>query len=211
MSLLLLSFFGIAIIFFPLAELFQLNSVSNNRIYLTALAMKQTTLLIPFVVFLSVTALPPNLRRQAEPNDPCLDEASTLDGPTSDNSAGIGVEFEASGVVFSSPGCTSANTNQAKGKQVGNRNGNNWQLTADTTNNIDGQLVAEYILNGQTIKIGTGAASVAAAAVSSDIVSTIAVHSFPLLIGLGRSPGAHTRVCPIISGVLTAMNAIRGQ
>ena len=150
--------------------------MSNNiGIYLTALAMKQAALLIPFVVFLSVHALPPNLRRQADPNDPCLDEASTLDGPTSDNSAGIGVEFESSGVVFSSPGCTAKNTNQAKGKQVGGRNGNNWQLTADTTQNTDGQLVAEYILNGQTIKIGTGAASAAAAAVSSDIVSTTEV------------------------------------
>ena len=174
--------------------------------------MKPATLLVPFVVFLSVNALPPpNLRRQADPNDPCLDEASTLDGPTSDNSAGIGVEFESSGVVFSSPGCTTKDTNQAKGKQVGDRNGNNWQLTADTTQNTDGQLVAEYILNGQTIKIGTGEASAAAAAVAGDIVSTIEEHSFPLLIGPGRSPGTHTRVCPIISGILTAIIAIRGQ
>ena len=157
--------------------------------------MKQATLLIPFVVILSVTALPPNLRRQADPNDPCLDEASTLDGPTSDNSAGIGVEFESSVVLFNSPGCTPTKTWQAKGKQVGDRSGNDWQLTADTTEVIAGRLTAEYILNGKTIKIGTGAASAAAAAVSSDIVrihAMIEMQSFPVLIGPCRSHGTHT-------------------
>ncbi|CAD6576350.1 MAG: hypothetical protein ASARMPREDX12_007855 [Alectoria sarmentosa] len=133
--------------------------------------MRQVTILVPFVVFLSVTALPPNLRRQADPNDPCLDESPTLDGPTSDKSTGIGVEFETSAVVFSQPGCSAADTNQAKGQQVGDRGGDNWQLTSDTTSEIPGRLSAEYILNGKTIKIGTGAASAAAAAVSSDIIA----------------------------------------
>ena len=44
--------------------------------------MKQGALFILIVVFLPVNALPPNLRRQADPNDPCLDEALTLDDPT---------------------------------------------------------------------------------------------------------------------------------
>lgn len=149
--------------------------------------MKQATILFSFVVFLSVTALPPNLRRRADPNDPCLDEAPTLDGPTSDHSAGIGVEFESSAVVFSKPGCSPADTNQAKGQQVGDRKGDNWQLTADTTSEITGRLTAEYILNGKTIKIGTGAASAAAAAVSSDIVRVhliIELRSLHMLIEL---------------------------
>ncbi|SLM39732.1 hypothetical protein LPUS_10336 [Lasallia pustulata] len=139
--------------------------------YLFTLAMKQATILVPFVVFLSVTALPPDLRRRADPNDPCLNETPTLDGLTSDKSAGIGVEFEVSAVVFSKPGCSPADTNQAKGQQVGDRKGDNWQLTADTTSEIAGLLNAEYILNGKTIKVGTGAASAAAAAVSSDIIA----------------------------------------
>lgn len=138
--------------------------------YLFALAMKQATILVPFVVFLSVTALPSDPRRRADPKDPCLNEAPTLDGPTSDNSAGIGVEFESTFVVFSKPGCSSADTNQAKGRQVDDRKGDNWQLTADTSPEAAGMLTAEYILNGKTIKIGTGAASAAAAAVSSDVV-----------------------------------------
>lgn len=140
---------------------------------LSALTMKKATILVPFVLSISITALPSDLRRRADPNDPCRDIAIILDGATSDQSAGIGAEFESSAVTFSKPGCSSGDTNQAKGKQVGDRQGDNWALTADTTNEIAGMLTAEYILNGKLIKIGTGAASAAAAAVSSDIVSTI--------------------------------------
>lgn len=90
--------------------------------------------------------------------------------PSSDRSAGIGVEFEASAVTFSKPDCSLSNTNQAKGRLLSKRQGTNWQLTADTTSNIAGRLNAEYILDGRQIKIGTGTASAAAAAVSNDLV-----------------------------------------
>ena len=177
--------------------------------------MKQATFLIPFLVSSSVFALPPNLRRQADPNGPCFDIAPTLDGPTSDKSAGIGVEFESSGVGFSSPNCNIQDTNQAKGQQVSDRKGDNWQLTADTTTNIAGRLTAEYILNGQTIKIGTGAASAAAAAVSSDIVRTtyvmLEINFFPMLIVSCRLHGTHTQICLTINGILKTTTAIRGQ
>lgn len=176
--------------------------------------MKQFTVLVPFILLISVTALPPALVRRADPNDPCFDEAPTLDGPTSDNSAGIGVEFEASGVMFGKPGCSAADTNQAKGQQVGDRKGDNWQLTADTTTETPGMLNAEYILNGKTIKIGTGAASAAAAAVSSDIVrihKIIEIHPSYVLIGRYRSHGAHTQVCPITSGISKATIATHGK
>lgn len=133
--------------------------------------MKQATWVSPFVLFPLIAALPSELQPRAEPVDHCLNVAPTLDGPTSDQSAGIGVEFEAAKVEFSSPGCSSADTNQAKGKQVGDRRGDNWQLTADTTPTSISTVSAEYILNGKLIKIGTGAASAAAAAVASDIVS----------------------------------------
>ena len=175
--------------------------------------MKQITILVLFVLLLSVTALPPDLRRRAAPNDPCLDEAPTLDGPTSDKSAGIGVEFESLAVVFRKSGCSAADTNQAKAQQVGEREGDNWQLTADTTQEIAGMLAAEYILNGKTIKVGTGAASAAAAAVSSDIVRThllIEMHPFLVLSRLYRWIGIHTQVCPIINGILRVTIAIRG-
>lgn len=117
-------------------------------------------------------------------------------------------------MVFSKAGCSPADTNQAKGQQVGDRKGDSWQLTADTTLEAAGRLSAEYILNGKTIKIGTGAASAAAAEVSSDIVRIhliIEIHSFHMLIGPCRSHGTHTQVCPIINGILRATIAIRGQ
>ena len=176
--------------------------------------MKQSTVLVPFLLLLSVTAIPPALRGRADPNDPCLDEAPTLDGPTSDHSAGIGVEFESSKVLFSKRGCSAEDTNQAKGKQVGDRKGDNWQLTADTTSETAGLLAAEYILNGKTIKIGTGAASAAAAAVSSDIVrmrQIIGMPPFNVLIGPHRSHGTRTQICQKINGILRATSAIHGQ
>ncbi|KAL8881308.1 MAG: hypothetical protein Q9198_001467 [Flavoplaca austrocitrina] len=96
-------------------------------------------------------------------------QAPTLDGPTSDKSPGIGVEFETSGVVFESKGCDKSSTDKCKGKMVGGRQGENWMLTADTTSNIAGQLVAEYILDGTQIKLDTGKAAEAAARVADDI------------------------------------------
>lgn len=175
--------------------------------------MKQATCLFLFVLFMSIAALPSDLQPRADPIDPCLNEAPTLDGPTSDQSAGFGVEFETLGVRFSSKQCSSAHTNQAKGKQVGDRSGDNWQLTTDTSEEVAGRLSAEYILNGKLIKIGTGAASAAAAAVSRDVVRNhliIEPCPFYRLIGLYRSRGPHTLVCPIINGRSMATIAIRG-
>lgn len=183
--------------------------------YLLALAMKEATFLVPFLLFLSVTSLPSNLKPRADV-DPCLDETPTLDGPTSDKSAGIGVEFESSGVTFAKEGCSAADTNQGKGKQVADRKDkdNNWKLTADTSNEMAGSLTAEYILNGEQIKIGTGAATAAAAAVSSDLVSMNMMcesHSFHILNGPYRSHGTHTRICQTTNGTSTAIIAIRGR
>ena len=59
----------------------------------------------------------------------------------------------------------------SKGKLVGNRQEENSQLTADTTLNYAGWLDAEYILDGRRIKLTTGDAIKAAAAVANDFVS----------------------------------------
>ena len=119
-----------------------------------------------------IAALPSELDTRADPGEPCEidDEASTLDGPTTDKSAGLGVELESSGVTLGSDKCSASDTNQAKGKVIGNRQGDKWELTADTTNEIAGLLTAEYILDGTKIKIGDDTATAAAAAVSGDLV-----------------------------------------
>ncbi|KAL8968353.1 MAG: hypothetical protein Q9183_002498 [Haloplaca sp. 2 TL-2023] len=130
--------------------------------------MKSITVGYSFLFLLFEVVSSFDLRLRADPIDPCLDRAPTSDGPTSDRSAGIGVEFEAPLVKFKSDGCNAADTNQAKGQQVGDRRGDVWQLTADTTDEMAGSLTAEYILNGKEIRIGSGVASAAAAKTAWD-------------------------------------------
>ena len=116
---------------------------------LYALLSVQAGILLPSLLILPIIALP-----QSDQVDPCLvNEATTLDGPTSDQSAGIGVEFETRQISFASPGCSESDTNQAKGKVLGNRKGNNWELTVDTIT-IPAMLSTEYILDGTKIKWG---------------------------------------------------------
>ena len=102
--------------------------------------------------------------------DDDVDIAPTNDGPTSDRSPGIGVEFETSAITFNSATANAASTYPLKGKLVNGRQGPNWQLTADTTGDSPGVLYAEYILDGRTIKIGTGVAAVTANLVAQDLV-----------------------------------------
>ncbi|KAL9094050.1 MAG: hypothetical protein Q9165_003720 [Trypethelium subeluteriae] len=107
-----------------------------------------------------------------EPDD-CndVDILETLDGPTEDKSAGIGVEFECTNVILQSKGCSMEDTYSSKGKTIDQRQGTNWRLTADTTLGAQGLLDAEYILDGTQIKIGTGAAEQAAKDVAQDILA----------------------------------------
>ena len=67
----------------------------------------QAVFLLSCLLILPINTLP-----QKDQIDPCLDnEATMLDGPTSDQSAGIGVKFETSAVLFSSPKCSESDTN----------------------------------------------------------------------------------------------------
>jgi hypothetical protein len=135
------------------------------------LSHKQAAILLSFLLWSSANALSFKLGSRADSVDSCLNnEAFTLNDPISDKSVGIGVEFEISQVILSKPECSQSDTDQAKGQVVGNRKGTNWKLTADTTLETAGRLTAEYILDGTQMKIGTGVASAAAAAVSNDIV-----------------------------------------
>lgn len=63
-------------------------------------------------------------------------------------------------------------TIKTKGQVVNGRQGNDWNLTVDTTNNIPGNVQAEYILDGKKIKIGSGRAAAAAKEVADDLVRT---------------------------------------
>jgi len=143
--------------------------------YFLTLSPKQAWILFPLILSLSANALSIDNQRRAFgcDGDDEGSELPTLDGPTSDKSAGIGVEFEAGTVRFSSTiknGCSKEDTDASKGKLVNNRQGTNWKLTADTLGDKD-LLDAEYILDGTQIKIGAGTAKEAAAAVANDFVS----------------------------------------
>jgi hypothetical protein len=98
------------------------------------------------------------------PND-IVDEA------TDDGSPGIGFEFECGQILLQPEkyGCTEEQMEKAKGNILGGRTGTNWELTADTT--VDQSVDAEYILNGKTIKLGSGDLQKAAEEVANDVVS----------------------------------------
>ena len=107
--------------------------------------------------------------------DPCEQEVEdneqvTLDGPTSDGTAGIGAEFESPMFTFTKSTCSKADMDLAKRQIVAGRTGKNFNLTADSVGS-PGILNAEYILDVQQIKVGSGDAATAAAAVAQDLIS----------------------------------------
>lgn len=150
----------------------------------SSLSLKQAyTLLFLFLSpIINVTASNPEAGRKClgiccsngqdiSDDEVAANEEAVQDGPTSDKSAGLGIEFEAGSVLFYSETCSTPDTNKLKAKVVANRRGTNWNLTADTTPAEAGYLTAEYILDGTTIRLGSGDAGTAAAAVGKDIVS----------------------------------------
>lgn len=99
----------------------------------------------------------------------------TNDGGTSDKSPGIGIEFEASRLVFVNKECALNDAYKSKAKEIKGRkdeHNDHWALTVDTTTTSEGNvnLAGEYILNGKKIKLGSGDAGKAAQEVSKDLV-----------------------------------------
>ena len=169
--------------------------------HLFNLSPKQAVILLPLLLSSPINALASDFERRGNtplccigscPDDDNGNEEPSLDGPTSDQSAGIGVEFESGVVQFESKvTCSQPDINRSKGALVDNRQGPNWMLTTDTS--VEGALVAEYILNGKQIKIGSGDVATAASAVANDIVSphhTSQYLSF-LIVLLRRLHGIH--------------------
>nr|POE49464.1 hypothetical protein CFP56_50381 [Quercus suber] len=102
-------------------------------------------------------------------------ESVSNDGPTSDRTAGLGVEFESLSKLLRNTDCSLVDTQASKGKIVAGRQGTNWKLTADTSEN-PGALSLEYVLDGTAIKIGTGAAADTGDAIAQDLVSPYQLH-----------------------------------
>ncbi|KAJ5179152.1 hypothetical protein N7492_002362 [Penicillium capsulatum] len=104
-----------------------------------------------------------DLEECADDNDP----AETDDAPKGNNLPGLGVKFQTGGIVLHSDDCSPEDVASAKGKMINGHKGENWMLTADTMS--DGELYAEYILNGKKIKLGKGTVKLAAEAAAKDV------------------------------------------
>jgi hypothetical protein len=107
------------------------------------------------------------------------DPSDAGDEATDDQSPGIGFEFEASGIRLRTKAdpktCSPNQLTQAKGRILAGRTGTNWELTADTSTDSGAthpEVDAEYILNGQTIKLNSGDLKTAADAAGNDVVSS---------------------------------------
>ncbi|TVY32682.1 hypothetical protein LSUB1_G007618, partial [Lachnellula subtilissima] len=138
--------------------------------HLFTISPSQALALLPFLLSLPIAKA---AGIGSCPDDETGLETSTSDGPTSDKSAGIGVEFETGAILLSSVSgnCDEQSTFSSKGKMIAGRGqGQNWALTADTQSDAD-VLDAEYIIDGRVVKIGTGDAGKAAAAIAADLAA----------------------------------------
>ena len=173
---------------------FAKSAIDHHHPICTAPPRRESPIMRPLLLYISILAtvsaawLP--LLPRMEPGGSCGEYVDTdilddLDGPTTDGTAGLGIEFESAGFYFRKDGCSLEDTNAAKGMIISGHTGNNWELTADTGSGA-GDLHAEYILNGKNIKVGDGSAAEAASAAAQDLVSA-AVVSFPRLFWLTLS------------------------
>ncbi|KAF2795961.1 hypothetical protein K505DRAFT_359715 [Melanomma pulvis-pyrius CBS 109.77] len=135
--------------------------------------------------------------------------SDVADEATDDNSAGIGFELETTKIRLepeNRAGCTNGQLEKAKGHVIGGRTGINWELTGDTT--ISDFVDAEYILNGKTIKLGSGDLRTAAEEVANDITAWNPYAGMtPNSFEIDQNECNNWKVVlPVISGVATAVS-----
>ena len=128
-------------------------------------------------ILLTAFAVHVPLQPRVDPCEQVVEEIEMveLDAPTGDGTAGVGAELDSPYFYFVNQTCSDADTNAAKKQIIAGRTGTNWVLTADTGGGF-GKLNSEYILNGQDIKVGSGDAATAGAAIAQDFVSTAAIR-----------------------------------
>ena len=113
------------------------------------------------------------------------DMSTFSDGTTIDGTAGIGAEFECPFFYFKSQDCSLDDTNAAKRKVIDGHEDTKWQLTADTGYGV-GKVVAEYVLKGENIKVGSGDAAKVGAAIAKDLVRAVTFRA-PFLCSANAS------------------------
>lgn len=89
------------------------------------LSPQRAAIFISLLLFISLKTCATAVERRSDccigqcEDDDNGNQALTLDGPTSDRSPGIGVEFETSAIVFQSQNCDKSSTDKSKGAMVG--------------------------------------------------------------------------------------------
>ena len=131
-----------------------------------------------FVLYVLLTLLVINVRGM-EPEDCSGDEPDPMEmddggqSATSDRSAGIGIEYESVYIQFESQSAKNdpdpGKTFQSKRALVNGLQGDNWKLTADLLRR-PGALDAEIVLDGTSIKPGTGELAKAALDATKNLV-----------------------------------------
>ncbi|KAJ5981144.1 hypothetical protein N7481_008442 [Penicillium waksmanii] len=136
--------------------------------------------LLPFC--LAAVAAPAPAGSTNDNDDPDCEEwdgdiIENKDAATADGSAGIGVEFETLMFKLTSPDCPQDTVNNAKKKILAGRKQEVdegkvplWMLTADTGAG-EKTLQAEYIIDGQQIKLGSGQAETVAKEIVKDFIN----------------------------------------
>ena len=130
-------------------------------------------LLLYLSVSLPISAIHVFLKADAHENRRLVQkkEGNKLITRASDRTAGIGFEFESGSNTFELESkCEKEDTDASRKQIIAGRTGEHFQLTADAFGGA-GRLHAEYILDGLSIKVGTGDAARAGAAVAADFVS----------------------------------------
>ena len=122
-------------------------------------------------ILLVASALKIPIQRGGVCEDTQDDQLVYKDGPTSDQTAGIGAEFESPFFKLKKEGCSLDDTNNARKSLIEGRRGTNWELTADSVG-VAGELQAEYILDGRTINVGSGDGAKAGKAIADDLVTS---------------------------------------
>lgn len=137
-------------------------------------------------VFLAAFSLSPAFRLPVYPRvEPCLEAAVEFmaesdDGPTTDGSAGIGIEFETPLMQFKPLRDDPVAQKSLKGHTVVGLQGDKFKMTVDGSGSE--MLQPEYILDGTAIKVGSGDLAKVAAAASENFVRLLTSCPRPLLI-----------------------------
>lgn len=145
--------------------------------------MKPAFLIAGLSIFAHAFHIPVRPRAESCDEATAGEMAEGDDGPKTDGTTGIGVEFECPQLQIHPKDTENTPFNAKdglKGRTIVGRQGDRFKLTVDGSGMANLQM--EYILDGTAIKLGTGDADKVGAAAAQDLVSLLPMFSFDCLI-----------------------------